>query len=417
MVMTRPPTWRTWASTPSSTAGRSRPGWSPARRACGATSAMGLVADVFDEKSLARLPGRPRSATPGTPPPAAPSCATPSRSCSTTPAARSPSPTTATWSTPRSCAPELEASGSIFQTTSDTECIVHLMAKVPEFDVRSARLIAALRQVTGAYSLVLLTADGKLIGVRDPHGFRPLVIGRLKDSYVLSSETSSFDLIEAEYIRDVEPGELVVIDDRGLTSHRVQPEAVDNPRFCVFEHVYFARPDSLVNGKSVYRARERMGTRLAIEQPCRGRRGDPGAGLRRPGRDRLRQAGRHPVRDGPHPLALRRPHLHRAPGLDPPLRRAAQAVAGARGGRRQAGGGRRRLAGPRHHLAQDRQDAARPPAPRRSTCGSARRRPRTRASTASTRRTAASWSRRRTRSRRSRATSPATRSATCPTTA
>ena len=159
----------------------------------------------------------------------------------------------------------LEASGSIFQTTSDTECIVHLMAKVPEFDP-VARLIAALRQVTGAYSLVLL-ADNKLIGVRDPHGFRPLVIGRFKDSFVLSSETSSFDLIEAEYIRDVEPGELVVIDERGLTSHRVQPEPVDS-RFCVFEHVYFARPDSLMNGKSVYRARERMGTRLAIEQPA-----------------------------------------------------------------------------------------------------------------------------------------------------
>jgi len=225
---------------------------------------MGLVTDVFDEKSLVRLPGRAaightRYSTAGSS------------------EVRNAQPFLFDYAggsvaiahngnlvNAEELRTRLEASGSIFQTTSDTECIVHLMAKVPEFDP-VARLIAALRQVTGAYSLVLL-ADNKLIGVRDPYGFRPLVIGRFKDSYVLSSETSSFDLIEAEYIRDVEPGELVVIDERGLTSHRVQPEAVDN-RFCVFEHVYFARPDSLVNGKSVYRARERMGMRLAIEQP------------------------------------------------------------------------------------------------------------------------------------------------------
>ena len=225
---------------------------------------MGLVTDVFDEKSLVRLPGRAaightRYSTAGSS------------------EVRNAQPFLFDYAggsvaiahngnlvNAEELRTRLEASGSIFQTTSDTECIVHLMAKVPEFDP-VARLIAALRQVTGAYSLVLL-ADNKLIGVRDPYGFRPLVIGRFKDSYVLSSETSSFDLIEAEYIRDVEPGELVVIDERGLTSHRVQPEAVDN-RFCVFEHVYFARSDSLVNGKSVYRARERMGMRLAIEQP------------------------------------------------------------------------------------------------------------------------------------------------------
>ncbi|MBK7195703.1 MAG: amidophosphoribosyltransferase [Myxococcales bacterium] len=226
---------------------------------------MGLVTDVFDEKSLVRLPGRAaightRYSTAGSS------------------EVRNAQPFLFDYSggsvaiahngnlvNAEELRTRLEASGSIFQTTSDTECIVHLMAKVPEFDP-VARLIAALRQVTGAYSLVLL-ADDKLIGVRDPHGFRPLVIGRFKDSFVLSSETSSFDLIEAEYIRDVEPGELVVIDERGLTSHRVQPEPVDS-RFCVFEHVYFARPDSLMNGKSVYRARERMGTRLAIEQPA-----------------------------------------------------------------------------------------------------------------------------------------------------
>jgi amidophosphoribosyltransferase len=159
----------------------------------------------------------------------------------------------------------LEASGSIFQTTSDTEVIVHLMAGSKEVDV-VARLRAALAQVEGAYSLVLLTDDGTLIGARDPHGFRPLVIGRHKDAYVLCSETSSFDLIEAEFIREVEPGEIVVIKDGRLRSEKIGVKS-QPPRFCVFELVYFARPDSLLNNKSVYRAREKMGMRMAQESP------------------------------------------------------------------------------------------------------------------------------------------------------
>jgi amidophosphoribosyltransferase len=159
---------------------------------------------------------------------------------------------------------ELEAQGSIFQTSSDTEVIVHLMAKAREPDV-VGKLAAALRRVRGAYSLILLTHDEKMIGVRDPNGFRPLVIGRLKDAFVLSSETCSFDLIEAEFIREVEPGEIVVVGKGGMTSHRLAETA---PRtFCVFEHVYFARPDSLLNGVSIYRARQKMGRRLAQEAP------------------------------------------------------------------------------------------------------------------------------------------------------
>jgi amidophosphoribosyltransferase len=161
---------------------------------------------------------------------------------------------------------ELEASGSIFQTSSDTEVIVHLMAKAKEPDI-VGKLVAALRRVRGAYSLVLLTSDGKLIGARDPNGFRPLVLGRLKDAYVLSSETCSFDLIEADLLREIEPGELVVIEKGGMTSQRLPNDAAQ-PKFCVFEHVYFARPDSLVNGKSVYRGREKMGRRLAQEAPA-----------------------------------------------------------------------------------------------------------------------------------------------------
>jgi amidophosphoribosyltransferase len=228
---------------------------------------MGLVSDVFDEKTLARLPGNAavghvRYSTAGSS------------------ELRNAQPFLFDYSggsvaiahngnlvNAEELRTRLEAAGSIFQTTSDTEVIVHLMAKVPEFDPVQ-RLIAALRQVQGAYSLVLLAGD-KLIGARDPHGFRPLVIGRLKDGYVLSSETSAFDLIEAEYIRDIEPGEVVVADASGLRSFRVAAaDALPPTKFCVFEHVYFARPDSLVNGKSVYRARERMGARLAIEQPA-----------------------------------------------------------------------------------------------------------------------------------------------------
>ncbi len=158
----------------------------------------------------------------------------------------------------------LERAGSIFQTSSDTEVIVHLIAQQREPELLD-RLASALAQVTGAYSLILL-AEGKLIAVRDPHGFRPLVMGRLRDSYVFASETSCFDLIEAEYLREIEPGEVVVADRVAVRSHR--PFEPAPPRFCVFEHVYFARPDSVLNGRSVYRARERMGRQLAIEHPA-----------------------------------------------------------------------------------------------------------------------------------------------------
>jgi amidophosphoribosyltransferase len=161
---------------------------------------------------------------------------------------------------------ELEAAGSIFQTSSDTEVIIHLMAKAREPDVLG-KLQAALKRVRGAYSLIILTNDGKMIGVRDPNGFRPLVIGRLKDAYVLSSETCSFDLIEGDLLREVEPGEIVVIEKGGMTTHKLPDSTIVDRTFCVFEHVYFARPDSLVNGKSVYRAREKMGMKLALEAP------------------------------------------------------------------------------------------------------------------------------------------------------
>jgi amidophosphoribosyltransferase len=157
----------------------------------------------------------------------------------------------------------LEASGSIFQTTSDTEVIVHLVAQARDADPVD-RLATALRQVEGAWSIMVLT-DGKLIAGRDPYGFRPLVLGRLRDAYVVSSETSAFDLLEAEYIREIEPGEIVVAEGKALRSYR--PFDPKPRKACVFEHVYFARPDSLLNDRAVYRARQHMGRELAKEHP------------------------------------------------------------------------------------------------------------------------------------------------------
>ena len=158
---------------------------------------------------------------------------------------------------------KLEMDGSIFASTSDSEVIIHLMARAREVEV-DRRIVAALAQVEGAFSLLFL-AESKLIAVRDPSGFRPLCIGRLKDSFVFASETCAFDLIEAEFIREVEPGEMVIVDAKGLRSYK--PFKQEGTRFCVFEHVYFARPDSIIDGRSVYRVREALGQRLAMEHP------------------------------------------------------------------------------------------------------------------------------------------------------
>jgi amidophosphoribosyltransferase len=155
----------------------------------------------------------------------------------------------------------LEAEGSIFTTTADTECIVHLIARSRERTLPE-RVADALRQVRGAYSLVFLT-ESSLVAVRDPMGFRPLVLGKAKDTWVVSSETCGFELLGATYERDVAPGEMIIIDDRGLRSER--PFGAQPSHRCVFEWVYFARPDSTIDGTSVYRARERMGRRLAVE--------------------------------------------------------------------------------------------------------------------------------------------------------
>ncbi len=157
---------------------------------------------------------------------------------------------------------ELVHSGSIFQSTTDTEVIIHLIA-TSKGKVKD-RLITALRLIEGAYSLVLLTKK-KMIGVRDPRGVRPLVLGKLGDAYMFASETVALDIIGAEFIREVEPGEMITIDHKGLRSEF--PLDKQDSRFCVFEYVYFSRPDSIIEGRSVYDARKHIGKELAIEFP------------------------------------------------------------------------------------------------------------------------------------------------------
>ncbi|HKQ60334.1 MAG TPA: amidophosphoribosyltransferase [Candidatus Polarisedimenticolaceae bacterium] len=159
---------------------------------------------------------------------------------------------------------ELEADGSIFQTTSDTEVILHLAARARAADVVDA-LVEALRQVRGAYSLVFLV-PGRLIAVRDPLGFRPLSLGRVDGAWVLASETCAFDLLGAEYVRDLARGELVVIDVAGV--HSLKPFASERAAPCLFEHVYFARPDSMLFGSSVQEVRKQLGEQLWRERPA-----------------------------------------------------------------------------------------------------------------------------------------------------
>ncbi|HEY6458814.1 MAG TPA: amidophosphoribosyltransferase, partial [Polyangiaceae bacterium] len=161
---------------------------------------------------------------------------------------------------------ELEARGSIFQSDSDTEAFVHLVALSKEIAVED-RIGDALRKVKGAYSLLFLTDDA-IVAVRDPMGIRPLCLGILpgsKDAHVLASEPCAFDLIGAEYVRDVEPGEMLVIDASGMRS--IRPLEPAPPHACVFEYVYFARPDSRLGGKSVYEMRKSFGKTLAAEHP------------------------------------------------------------------------------------------------------------------------------------------------------
>ena len=156
---------------------------------------------------------------------------------------------------------ELIHRGCLFQSTMDTEVIIHLVA-TSLYSTVTDRLIDALRRVEGAYSLVVLTRK-KLVGVRDPFGVRPLVLGEIDGAHILASETCALDIIGARFVRDIEPGELVVIDEDGV--HSIRPFRRTAQRFCVFEYIYFARPDSTVDGRNVYEIRKRIGRQLALE--------------------------------------------------------------------------------------------------------------------------------------------------------
>lgn len=158
---------------------------------------------------------------------------------------------------------ELNRRGSIFQSTSDTEVIIHLVA-TSNYRTLLDKFIDALKQLEGAYSLICMTPEG-MIACRDPLGVRPLVLGKLDGAFIFASETVALDVIGAEFLRQVEPGEMIIVSDRGFRSHR--PFAPVPPRSCIFEHVYFSRPDSIVDGASVYNVRKAIGAELARENP------------------------------------------------------------------------------------------------------------------------------------------------------
>ena len=160
---------------------------------------------------------------------------------------------------------DLVGKGSIFQSTSDTEVIIHLVA-TSRYPTIADRLIDALRLVEGAYALIVMTPEG-MIACRDPLGIRPLVMGRLDDAILFASESVAFDVVGAEFVREIEPGELLQVDFEG-TIKSVRPFGTPSPRPCIFEHVYFSRPDSTFAGHSVYAARKAIGAELAHEEPC-----------------------------------------------------------------------------------------------------------------------------------------------------
>ena len=159
---------------------------------------------------------------------------------------------------------ELEESGSIFQTTMDSEVFLHLFVKNLSMGFEKA-LIQAVSRIKGAFSMIVMTNNGEIIGIKDPNGFRPLCLGRLNGRFVLASETCALDLVEAEFVRELEPGEIVIINQSGIRSLR--PYVAPFRSFCIFEFIYFARPDSTIYGKNVYLTRKAHGRQLAREAP------------------------------------------------------------------------------------------------------------------------------------------------------
>jgi len=156
----------------------------------------------------------------------------------------------------------LEETGSIFQTTMDTEIFLHLFVKNLKLGFEQA-LIESVSRLEGAFSLIMLTCKGEVIGIKDPHGFRPLCLGKLNGNYILASETCALDLVHAEYVRELDPGEIVIIDGQNIRSLHVPRPG--RQAFCIFEFIYFARPDSTIYGQNVYMMRKAQGRRLAAE--------------------------------------------------------------------------------------------------------------------------------------------------------
>lgn len=225
---------------------------------------MGLVSDIFTEEILAKLKGRSaighvRYSTSGSSHPKNSQPIVITYSKGEIAVAHNGNLTNA-----RTLREELEASGAIFQSTTDTEVIVHLVARSTHQHIVS-RIIEALLNIKGAYCLLFLTPE-YMIAARDPFGFRPLVLGSLGDAHVIASETCAFDLIEADYVRDVEPGEILIIDKSGMRSFK--PFKDVKHAMCVFEFIYFSRPDSLLFGENVYQVRKELGKQLAREQPA-----------------------------------------------------------------------------------------------------------------------------------------------------
>ncbi|HEA67881.1 MAG TPA: amidophosphoribosyltransferase, partial [Desulfobacterales bacterium] len=159
---------------------------------------------------------------------------------------------------------ELEETGSIFQTTTDTEIFLHLFVKNLKLGFEQA-LVETVSRLKGAFSFLVMTSKGEVIGVKDPNGFRPLCLGKLNGRYVLASESCALDLVEAELIRELDPGEIVIIGKNGIQS--IKSHVKTRHTFCIFEFIYFARPDSIISGKNVYQTRKAHGRRLAEESP------------------------------------------------------------------------------------------------------------------------------------------------------
>ena len=284
--------------------------------------------------------------------------------------------------------------------STDTELLTALLADEPAADTVEA--LARSCRASAARSAWSILDERRVIGVRDPFGFRPLVLGRLPRTadaasaddglwrgddadagWCLSSETAGLDIVGAEYVRDVEPGEIVILEP-GQAPRSVR-FAEATPALCVFELIYFARPDSYMEGRNLYEARRRMGDAAGAGAPGRRRPRDARAGHRRPGRGRLRRGIGPAVPRGDVPQPLRRADVHPAVGRAAPPRRHDQAQPAARGRQRQAPHRRRRLDRARDDDQADRRAAAQGRRRPRSTSGSARRRSTTRASTASTR--------------------------------